>query len=157
MGDAAERWSAAVLQGAPEAIVCTGPGGCLVLANAAAERLFGYRPGELAGLHADKLLPGAAPLLAGLEEDDNGGVTAGGGSRSGWAPRAAELTGHRRDGGTFPAEVSLSAVGQGQDRLVTVVIRDLARRHPQEGPSGLVTAIVASASTRSSARPWTRS
>ena len=145
MGDAAERWSVAVLQGAPEAIVCAGPGGCLVLANAAAERLFGYRPGELAGLHADKLLPGAAPLLAGLEEDDNGGAAAGGGSRSGWAPRAAELTGHRRDGSTFPAEVSLSAVGQGQDRLVTAVIRDLAQRHPQEEPSGLVAAIVASA------------
>jgi two-component system cell cycle sensor histidine kinase/response regulator CckA len=136
VGDAAERWSAAVLQGAPDAIVCAGPGGRLVLANAAAERMFGYPPGELAGLPAGDLLPGAAPLLAGLQD----------GTANGHGPRTAELTGHRRDGGTFPAGVSLAAVGSGPDRLVTAVVRDLSQRRPQEeASSGLVTAIIASA------------
>jgi two-component system, cell cycle sensor histidine kinase and response regulator CckA len=152
VGDATERWSAAVLQGAPEAIVCAGPDGCLVLANAAAEQLFGYRPGELAGLPADKLLPGAAPLLADLQDDSDSNGTSGGtgdstsaGSRNRWAPRTAELTGHRRDGGMFIAEVALSAAGHGADRLVTAVIRDLTQRRPREGEAGLVAAIVASA------------
>ena len=135
VGDAAERWSAAVLQGAPDAIVCAGPGGRLVLVNAAAERMFGYPPGELAGLPAGDLLPGAASLLAGLQD----------GTANGHGPQTAELTGHRRDGGTFPAGVSLAAVGTGQDRLVTAVVRDLSQRRPQEEASGLVTAIVASA------------
>jgi two-component system, cell cycle sensor histidine kinase and response regulator CckA len=134
MREAAEHWSAAVLQGAPDAIVCTGPGSCVALANEAAEQLFGYPPGELAGVPADELLPGAAPLLAGA-----------GGIADGQAPRAAQLTGHRRDGGTFTAEVTLSAVGRGQDRLVTAVIRDAGQRRPQDEASGLMAAIVQSA------------
>jgi PAS domain S-box-containing protein len=133
VGDPAEHWSI-VMEAAPTAVVCAGPGGGLVLANAAASALFGYSRGELDGLPVATLLPDAAPLLAGLQE--------GAGASS---LRTARLTGHRRDGGTFPAGVSLFAVGDGQDRLVTAIVRDLSERCPQDESPGLVSAIVASA------------
>jgi signal transduction histidine kinase/DNA-binding NarL/FixJ family response regulator len=39
-----------------------------------------------------------------------------------------ELSGRRRDGSTFPAEISLSAVGTGEGVLVTAAVRDVSER-----------------------------
>ena len=48
-----------------------------------------------------------------------------------WAP-ACELTGRRRDGSTFPAEISLSAIDTDEGTLITAAVRDVTQRRRQQ-------------------------
>ena len=48
-----------LLEAAPDAMVCVDTGGRIVLVNAQAERLFGYRRAELAGQLVEILVPDA--------------------------------------------------------------------------------------------------
>ncbi len=112
-----------LLEAAPDAMVCVDSCGQIVLVNAQAERLFGYPREELAGQPVEILVPHA--IKAGLP-----------GLRAGYAadPRPRQIdagmgvSGHRRDGTTFPAEISLSTLGTGQDILVSATIRDAAQQ-----------------------------
>jgi PAS domain S-box-containing protein len=112
-----------LLEAAPDAMVCVDSCGQIVLVNAQAERLFGYPREELAGQPVEILVPHA--IKAGLP-----------GLRAGYAadsrPRQIDagmgVSGHRRDGTTFPAEISLSTLGTGQDILVSATIRDAAQQ-----------------------------
>jgi PAS domain S-box-containing protein len=112
-----------LLEAAPDAMVCVDSGGRIVLVNAQAERLFGYPRDELAGQPVEILVPDAVKAgLPGLRA----GYTAG--------PKARQIgaglgvSGRRRDGTTFPAEISLSTLGAGQDILVSATIRDAAQQ-----------------------------
>jgi PAS domain S-box-containing protein len=106
----------ALLEAAPGAIVCIADGR-VVLANAQAERLFGYEDGELIGQPAEILVPDAghsgdwAEYFANPRHEP---VSAG-----------LSLAGRRRDASTFPAEISLSAIDTGEGILVAAAIRDV--------------------------------
>src|ERR1700683_4444194 len=52
--------SAALLEAAPDAMVCTAADGRVVLVNAQAERLFGYERAELIGQRVEMLVPDTA-------------------------------------------------------------------------------------------------
>jgi PAS domain S-box-containing protein len=112
-----------LLEAAPDATVCADSGGRIVLVNAQAERLFGYRREELAGQPVEILVPDARQ-------------TAHPGLRAGYAadprPRLMgaeqELSGRRRDGTTFPAEIALSALDTDQGLLVSAAIRDVTQQ-----------------------------
>ena len=112
-----------LLEAAPDAMVCVDSDGRIVLVNAEAERLFGYPRDELAGQLVEILVPDA--IKAGHP-----------GLRAGYAadpqPRqlgaGLELSGRRRDGTTFPAEISLSALDTGQGVLVSAAIRDVTEQ-----------------------------
>ena len=112
-----------LLEAAPDAMVCVDSGGRIVLVNAQAERLFGYPREELAGQLVEILVPDG--LKAGHP-----------GLRAGYAadplPRqlgaGLELSGRRRDGTTFPAEIFLSALDTGQGTLVSASIRDATQQ-----------------------------
>jgi PAS domain S-box-containing protein len=108
---------AALLEAAPGAIVCIAADGRVVLANAQAERLFGYEGGELIGQPMGILVPDA-------------------GHSGHWAeyfanpphePTSAglSLAGRRRDASAFPAEISLSAIDTDEGILVAAAIRDV--------------------------------
>src|SRR5207249_11759395 len=53
---AEERFRLAV-EAAPAAMIMVDPNGNIVLANAVAERLFGYGPGEILGISVERLVP----------------------------------------------------------------------------------------------------
>jgi PAS domain S-box-containing protein len=127
MSHPAGRCVADVLDAAPDAMLCADRAGRLVLVNSCAEELFGYRREELVGRPVDLLVPEAAPaahreLSAGYQSQLRKPPT---GTVSG--------AGRRRDGSTFPAEVSLSAMNTGEGLLVVAAVRDVGERLAARG------------------------
>jgi PAS domain S-box-containing protein len=112
-----------LLRAAPDAIVGVGPDGRIHEANAQAERLFGYGPGELVGQPVEMLLPQsarnihprhrAAYLIDGQPRPMGAGL---------------DLSGCRKDGLEFPAEISLSSADTPAGRLVWAFVRDVSDR-----------------------------
>ena len=112
-----------LLEAAPDATVCVDSGGQIVLANAQAERLFGYPREELAGQPVEILVPdaikaGHPALRAGYATDPQPRQMGAG----------LDLSGRRRDGTTFPAEISLSALDTDQGILISAAIRDVTQQ-----------------------------
>ncbi len=114
---------AGLLEAAPDAMVCVDADGRIALVNAQTERLFGYGRDELIGQPVEILVPDQV-------RDVHPGHRAGYMADPRPRPMGAEiqLAGRRRDGTTFPAEVSLSAMDTGEGLLVTAVVRDVTER-----------------------------
>ena len=114
---------AGLLEAAPDAMVCVDSGGRIVLVNAQAERMFGYRREELAGQLVEILVPDASqarhPARRAEYVADPRPRPMGTG---------IELAGRHRDGSTFPAEISLAAIDTDEGVLVTAAIRDVSER-----------------------------
>jgi PAS domain S-box-containing protein len=112
-----------LLETAPDAAVCVDSGGRIVLVNAQTERMFGYRREELVGQLVEILVPdaiaaGHPALRAGYAADPRPRPMGAG----------IGLAGRRRDGSTFPAEISLSAIATDDGILVSAAIRDVSER-----------------------------
>ncbi|MGO9780501.1 MAG: PAS domain S-box protein [Streptosporangiaceae bacterium] len=131
---------AGLLEAAPDAVVCVDESGRIVLVNAQAERLFGYPREELAGQPVEILVPDAskahhATLRARYAANPS--------------PRLmdarANLSGRRRDGSTFPAEIALSALRTGQDTLVSAAIRDVTQQRQAALAQARLASIIESA------------
>ncbi len=110
----------ALLQAAPDAMVCIAADGRVVLVNAQAERLFGYKRAELIGQPVEILVPDAA---CAAHPGHRAGYVADPRHRPMGAGRP--LAGRRRDASTFPAEISLSAIDTDEGILVAAAIRDV--------------------------------
>ncbi len=102
--------------------------GTLVLANRRLEELFGYPYTELVGYPVERLIP------AHLQLAHRGHLAA-----YAMAPRirpmgaGAPLTGLRKDGTTFPAEISLRPVPTATGRFTLAVVRDITADHRLAG------------------------
>ncbi len=126
--DATERQRAearfvGLLEAAPDAMVCVDADGRIALVNAQAERLFGYRRAELTGQPVEILVPDEV-------RDSHPGHRAGYVAEPRPRPMSAEmqLAARRRDGSTFPAEISLSAIDTDEGILITAAVRDVTER-----------------------------
>jgi PAS domain S-box-containing protein len=108
---------------APDAMVCVAADGRIALVNARAVQLFGYRREELAGQPVEMLMPDAARTV---HAQHRAGYMADPRLRPMGADR--ELVGRRRDGTTFPAEISLAAIDTAGGMLVTATVRDMTGR-----------------------------
>ena len=116
-----------VFESTPDSIIVTNPTGTIVLANAQAERLFGYQPGELDSQRIEVLLP---------ERFRHSHV----GHRSRYfdQPRTRtmgadlELHGVRKDRAEFPVEISLSPIQTEAGTFVISAIRDVSERKKAE-------------------------
>jgi PAS domain S-box-containing protein len=94
-----------MLEAAPDAVLCVDPDGRIVLVNAQTERLFGYRRQELTGQLVEILVPDA--IRAGHPARRAGYVAD---PRPRQMGEGIELAGRRRDGSTFPAEISPNGI-----------------------------------------------
>lgn len=116
-----------ILEGLTDGVVGVDEAGRIVFANRAAEVVFGYERAQLVGAPVDLLVPEHARTRhAGHRQDYRARST----------PRAMggglDLTGVRRDGSTFPVEVSLSVVTTAAGPVTAAVVRDLSVRRRAE-------------------------
>jgi PAS domain S-box-containing protein len=123
----AERRFRELLEAAPDAILEVDRDGRIVLLNAAAERVFGYRREELLGSAVEQLVPSANANAHQHHRQHYCGhpVT---------RPMGQGLTLHarRKDGSLLPVEISLSPVAFEDDFHVTAIIRDVTERRAAE-------------------------
>jgi PAS domain S-box-containing protein len=128
------------LEAAPDATVCVDADGRIVLVNAQAEALFGYSRDELAGRLVEILVPEALRAA-------HPGLRAGYAADPQRRPMAAglELSGRRRDGTTFPAEISLAAFDTGEGTLVSAAIRDVTEQREAARAQAWLASIIESA------------
>jgi len=113
----------AVLASAPDAIIGVNGQGEIELVNAQAERLFDWTSEELLGRPVEVLVPAG---MHGRHREHRALYLADPQARPMGAGLA--LSGRRRDGSEFPAEISLSAVADHEVRLVLAAIRDITDR-----------------------------
>lgn len=119
----AESRLAALLDATPDAVVLINGKGIIESFNAGAERVFGYRADEIIGKNIALLMP--TPFRANHDEYI-GRFQRTGEARFMLAPREVEAC--RKDGSTFPAEVSVGQVdGEGMASFIGIV-RDISGR-----------------------------
>jgi PAS domain S-box-containing protein len=112
-----------LLEAAPDAILECDAAGRILVANPAAERLFGYSREELLAARIEDLVPErfrcahAAHVSSYFAEPRRQAIDVG-----------RDLTARRKDGAEFPVEISLSPVQAEQGGLVTCIVRDVTAR-----------------------------
>jgi len=117
----ADRWR--LLESAPDAMVIVDGGGRIAFINSQAERMFGYSHSELLGQPVEVLTPESVRHAHVRHRAE---YTA--------APRTREmgsgleLRGRRKDGSTFPVEISLSPLQEADGRFFVSAIRDITER-----------------------------
>ncbi|MFN8375035.1 MAG: PAS domain S-box protein [Anaerolineae bacterium] len=116
-----------IIETAPDAMVIVNDQGTIVVANAQAQKVFGYSAEELIGASVDRLVP---ERLAGKHPQHRIGYFANRKTR----PMGAgmELFGRRKDGSEFSVEISLSPLETEDGVLVSSVIRDITERKAVE-------------------------
>ena len=124
---AAERQVSALIQNAPDAMVIVDPQGSIVLANAQAEKLFGWSPAELLGRSVEALMPERHRRAHGPERQSFFAQAEVRPMRP-----ATELVALRKDGGEFEVEISLSPLQTEQGPLACAVVRDVTERRRAE-------------------------
>ena len=122
-GEKSEGLFRALLEAAPDGMVIADETGTIVLLNGQAERLFGYPRAELIGQKVEVLVPHQfrarhEGLRHGYEEDPRARSMGAG----------LELSGRRKDGTEFPAEISLSPLKTAQGMLVSAAVRDVTEQ-----------------------------
>jgi PAS domain S-box-containing protein len=117
----------ALVEAAPDGIVCADEGGTILVVNRQTELLFGYGRDELLGRSIEELLPAR---LRDVHRDHRAGYRADPRTRP--MGSGTPLVGRRSDGSEFPVEISLSPLETDHDVLVIAVVRDIAERTAAE-------------------------
>lgn len=119
----AEQRFRGLMEGAPDALVITGPDGRIAMVNRQAEILFGYTREEMLGQLVEMLVP---PRLRGIHPVHRATYMRQPGVRP--MGIGMELSAVRKDGVEVPVEISLSPLASPEGILVTAVIRDVSER-----------------------------
>ena len=125
-----EAWYRGIFQSAPEGMLVADDQGIIILVNPVLESIFGYKAEEMLGQKIEMLVPASLRSKhVGLRE----GYAQQGRPRM-MGAASQELTGQRKDGSTFPVDVSLSvlpAAGR-RGRCVFAAVRDFTDRKKAE-------------------------
>jgi PAS domain S-box-containing protein len=119
----AERKFRELIENAPDAILQVNPSGSIVIANRTAETMFGYTRDELMGQNVDLLVPEANRAAHPAHRKT---LSTAGKSRP--MGLGLDLFAQRKDGTSFPVEISLSPMNTETGVHVTAVIRDVTER-----------------------------
>jgi PAS domain S-box-containing protein len=116
-----------LFENATEGIVATNHLGIIILINPSACQMFGYTPEELEGQKIEVLIPSSAKEIHVRHREDfyhdPKNRTMG---------HNRDLLAGRKDGSTFPVEVSLSTYIQNNERYVIAFIIDITQRKETE-------------------------
>src|SRR5688572_10669625 len=112
-----------LLDAAPDALVVVDAWGRIVLVNIQTERLFGYSRDDLVGQNVEILVP---ERFRSSHVGQRDGFF--GGPKVRPMGSGLDLFGRRRDGTTFPLEISLSPLPTEGGMLVSASIRDITER-----------------------------
>jgi anti-anti-sigma factor len=126
----------------PDGVALTDARGAIALANCRLEEMFGYRHGEVLGRPVDSLIPAC------LQEARGDWVGNGRGPRTRPMVSGARLVGLRKDGTTFPAEISFSPVATAGGQFALTVIRHVTEPRRLEDLASLAAAAVAAEQAR---------
>jgi len=126
--DASEAFFRTLLESAPDAMIIVDRRGRMAIANAQAERMFGYSRGELLGKKIEMLLP---ERMRGAHRKFRNGYVESAELRP--MGEGRKLVGRRKDGNEFPVEISLSPAETSNGTFVSSVIRDVTERKRMEG------------------------
>lgn len=118
-----------LLESAPDAMVITGSDGKILMINAQAERIFGYRRDEIIGKEVEILVPErfhhkhTSHRQGYVENPKTRGMGIG-----------MDLFGKRKDGSEFPVEISLSPLKTAEEEEIMVIsaIRDITKQKEAE-------------------------
>jgi len=122
-----ERRLQAIIEAVPNGILGTDAAGTLLLANAEAERMFGYEPGELLGKSVEILVPERfRQTHPALHE----AFTKNPVKRQMGVGR--DLVGLRKDGTEFPAEIGLNPMFEGTETVIVASVVDITERKKGE-------------------------
>jgi two-component system sensor kinase FixL len=116
-----------ILDTVPDAMVVIDERGLMHSFSAAAERLFGYRPDEVLGKNVKILMP--SPYREGHDGYIERYLRTGERRIIGVG---RVVVGERKDGSTFPMELSVGEMRSGQQRFFTGFVRDLTERQQTE-------------------------
>jgi len=116
-----------ILDAAPDGVFTADESGRIESFNRAAEQIFQYGAQEAVGQHVRMLVASAPDHEPQMDFDCFLSPTIAGSSR-----REREVTGRRKDGSTFPMNVSVSEVPLANRRLFTSVVRDVSQRKSLE-------------------------
>jgi PAS domain S-box-containing protein len=108
---------------APDAMIAIEWDGSVTMANTQAVRLFGYPAGEFIGRGVETLVP--EEIRATMEQERTRYFAD---PETQPLQTGLKMAGLRRDGSTFPAEITLSALPTGNGMAVTAAIRDVSDR-----------------------------
>ncbi|SFB24550.1 PAS domain S-box-containing protein [Rhizobium sp. NFR07] len=127
--DLAEREAhlRSILDTVPESMIVIDDAGIISSFSAAAERLFGYRGEEVCGHNVKVLMPN--PDRTAHDDYISRYLTTGERRIIGYG---RVVTGLRKDGSTFPMELSVGEARTNGRRIFTGFIRDLTSRHKIE-------------------------
>jgi PAS domain S-box-containing protein len=123
----AERRFRELLEAAPDAIIEVDSEGRILTMNARTEQLFGYRRDELQGHAMDALVPDHVRANHSRHRANYAAHPQTRPMGSGLS-----LEARRKNGSTFPVEISLSPVKSEDGFRVTAVIRDITERKKSE-------------------------
>ena len=116
-----------LLETAAQAILGVNDAGAVVLANAAAEAMFGYKREEMLDQPLDKLIP---PRLR--AQHDRGFTAFLKKTPNRRREKKLNFTGVRKDGTEFPAEISLSQVATAEGSLAVAFVTDITEHRRDE-------------------------
>lgn len=113
----------ALLESASEGILAVDEEGTILLVNAMSEKLFGYSRGELLGQPVEILL---GDDVRSIHRRHRQTYFADPHTRLMGA--GMSLAGRRKDGSTFPVEISLSSIREGRSQVVLALVNDITQR-----------------------------
>lgn len=116
-----------LLEAAPDGIIEVERDGTIVLLNAAAEKMFGYRREELLGQLIEALVPSS---VRGRHHEHRDHYAEHPVTRP--MGVGLELFAQRKDGSQFPVEISLSPIRSLQGSRVIAIVRDITTRKQAE-------------------------
>ena len=116
-----------IIQTATDGIITIDASHHIIMVNKAAEKYFGYEDQKMLGLHLDQVIP--MRHRSGHSQHVNDfGKTGRSIRQMGVQSADFSVTGLKKSGDEFPIEASISSMQEGDQRLFTVIFRDINDR-----------------------------